>query len=45
VTVVAGAGVTINSRGAALATAGQFAVAGLKKVDAADTYTFTGDVA
>jgi hypothetical protein len=42
-TVVAGAGVTINSRGADLILAGQFAVAALKKV-AADTWTLTGDL-
>lgn len=41
--VAAGAGVTINSRGADLALAGQFAVAALKKV-AADTWTLTGDL-
>jgi hypothetical protein len=42
-TVVAGAGVTINSRGADLTLAGQFAVAALKKV-ATDTWTLAGDL-
>jgi len=41
--VAAAAGVTINSRGADLTLAGQFAVAALKKV-AADTWTLTGDL-
>ena len=41
---VAGApGVTINSRGADMTLAGQYAVAALKKVGA-DTWTLTGDL-
>lgn len=42
-TVVAGAGVTINSRGGDLTLAGQYAVAALKK-KATDTWTLTGDL-
>jgi len=41
--VVAGAGVTINSRGGDLVLAGQYAVAALKKV-ATDSWTLTGDL-
>jgi hypothetical protein len=41
--VAAGAGVTINSRGADLTLAGQYAVASIKKV-ATDTWTLTGDL-
>ena len=41
--VVAGAGVTINSRGGDMVLAGQYAVAALKKV-AADSWTLTGDL-
>lgn len=44
VTVAAGAGVTVNCRGGAVATAGQYAVAQLKKVDT-DVWTLLGDVA
>lgn len=44
VTVAAGAGVTVNSRGGIMTTAGQFAVAMLKKVGP-DTWTLTGDLA
>jgi hypothetical protein len=42
-TVAAGVGVTINVRGGDYTLAGQYAVAGLKKV-AADTWTLTGDL-
>jgi hypothetical protein len=42
-TVVAGTGTTINSRGADLTLAGQYAVAALKKV-ATNTWTLTGDL-
>lgn len=44
VTLTPGSGVTLHSRGALLATAGQYAVAQLKKV-ATDTWTVIGDVA
>lgn len=44
VTMTAGAGVTLNSRGGLVATAGQYAVAQIKKV-ATDTWTIIGDVA
>jgi hypothetical protein len=44
VTLTPGAGVTLNSRGALLATAGQYAVAQVKKV-ATNTWTVIGDVA
>ena len=44
VTAAAPAGVIINRRGAVSATAGQFAVATLKKVGA-DVWTLTGDLA
>lgn len=44
VTITAGAGVTLNSRGGLLATAGQYAVAQIKKV-ATNTWTVIGDVA
>jgi hypothetical protein len=44
VTPAAGAGVVINSRGAATATAGQFAPASLRYVGV-NTWTLTGDVA
>lgn len=44
VTIAPGSGVTLNSRGAALDTAGQYAVAQLKKV-ATDTWTVLGDLA
>jgi hypothetical protein len=44
VTLTPGAGVTINSRGGALGTAGQFAVGQIKKVGA-DVWTAIGDVA
>lgn len=43
VTVVAGAGVTINSRGGVFSTAGQYAVMQLKKVDT-DVWTVLGDI-
>lgn len=43
VTVAAGAGVTLNSRGADLTLAGQYAVGGVKKV-ATDTWTVWGDL-
>lgn len=43
VTVVSGAGVTVNSRGGIKTTAGQFAVAGLKQVDI-NIWTLTGDL-
>lgn len=42
-TVAAGSGVTINSRGTDLTLAGQYGVAALKKV-ATDTWTLTGDL-
>lgn len=44
VTLTPGSGVTLNSRGAALITAGQYAVGSIKKV-AADTWTVIGDMA
>jgi hypothetical protein len=44
VTLTPGAGVTLNSRGALLASAGQYAVAQVKKV-ATNTWTVIGDVA
>jgi Major tropism determinant N-terminal domain len=44
ITLTPGAGVTLNSRGALLATAGQYAVAQVKKV-ATNTWTVIGDVA
>lgn len=44
VTLAPAGGVTLNSRGGALASAGQFAVFQLKKV-AADEWTIVGDVA
>ena len=44
VTLTAGAGVTLNSRGALLATGGQYAVCQVKKV-ATNTWTVIGDVA
>lgn len=44
VTLTPGSGVTLHSRGALLATAGQYAVAQVKKV-ATDTWTVIGDVA
>jgi hypothetical protein len=44
VTVTPAAGVTINSRGGLMATAGQYAAAMLKKV-AADTWLLIGDLA
>jgi hypothetical protein len=44
VTVVPGAGVTVNSRGSVMTTAGRYAVAMLKKV-ATDTWLLTGDLA
>ena len=44
VTFTADAGVTLNSRGAVVATAGQFAVATIVKT-AANTFTLTGDLA
>ena len=44
VTPTGAAGVTINRRGAVSATAGQYAVATLKKVGT-DTWTLTGDLA
>jgi hypothetical protein len=44
VTPTPGAGVTINARGGATATAGQFAPASLRYVDV-NTWTFTGDIA
>lgn len=44
VTLTPGSGVTLNSRGALLALAGQYAVAQVKKV-ATDTWTVIGDVA
>jgi hypothetical protein len=43
-TVTAGAGVTIHSRGALVALAGQYAYATLVKV-ASDTWDLTGDIA
>ncbi|MBW8784653.1 MAG: hypothetical protein JF593_08440 [Novosphingobium sp.] len=42
-TVAPGSGVTINSRGADLTLAGQYAIAALKKV-ATDTWLLTGDL-
>jgi hypothetical protein len=44
VSPVGGSGVVINSRGGIFTTAGQFAVAALKKVGAT-TWTLTGDLA
>lgn len=44
VTIDPDSGVTINSRGGLLDTAGQYAIAGLKKV-ATNTWTLTGDIA
>lgn len=44
VTFTAGVGVTLHSRGALVATAGQYAVAQVKKV-ATNTWTIIGDVA
>lgn len=44
VTLAPGSGVTINSRGALLDLAGQYAVAGLRKM-ATDTWSLTGDIA
>ena len=44
VTVAAGAGVTINSRGSRLTTSGQYAIGGLRKT-AANTWILTGDLA
>lgn len=44
VTLTPGSGVTLNSRGALLGTAGQYAVAQVKKV-ATDVWTVIGDVA
>ena len=44
VTFTADSGVTINSRGAVVATAGQFSVASIIKT-AANTFTLTGDLA
>lgn len=44
VTLTAGSGVTLNSRGGLLATAGRYAVAQAKKV-ATNTWTVIGDVA
>lgn len=44
VTLTAGAGVTLRSRGTLVATAGQYAVAQVKKV-ATDIWTIIGDVA
>lgn len=41
--VAAGSGVTINSRGSDLTLAGQYSVAAIKKV-ATDTWTLTGDL-
>lgn len=43
VTLTPGSGVTINSRGGALVTAGQYAIAGLRKT-AANTWLATGDL-
>jgi hypothetical protein len=43
VTPTAAGGVTVNARGGAVGTAGQYAVASVKKV-ATDTWTFTGDI-
>jgi hypothetical protein len=43
ITLTPGAGVSLNSRSGLLATAGQYAVAQIKKV-AADTWTVIGDV-
>ncbi len=44
VTITAGAGVTLNSRGGLVASAGQYAIFGVKKV-ATDTWAVIGDVA
>jgi hypothetical protein len=44
ITITAGAGVTINSRGGLVASAGQFAVGQLKRT-ALNTWTLIGDVA
>ena len=44
VTVAAGAGVTLKSRGSLVALAGQEAVAGIRKI-ATDTWRLTGDIA
>lgn len=44
ITITAGVGVTLHSRGGFVATAGQYAVAQVKKV-ATDTWTIIGDVA
>ncbi len=44
VTITAGVGVTLRSRGSLVATGGQYAVAQIKKV-ATDTWTIIGDVA
>lgn len=44
VTITAGAGVTLNSRGGFVASAGQYAIFGVKKV-ATDTWAVIGDVA
>lgn len=43
ITLAAGAGVTLNGRGGALKLAGQYAVAGLRKV-ATNTWIATGDL-
>ena len=43
VTIAGASGVTVQSRGAALTTAGQFAIAGIKRV-AENVYRVTGDV-
>lgn len=43
VTIAPGSGVTLNSRGSLLSTAGQYAVATCVKVDT-DTWTVTGDL-
>lgn len=43
VTIAGASGVTVQSRGAALTTAGQFAIAGIKQV-AENVYRVTGDV-
>lgn len=44
VTVAAGSGVTVNSRGSRTTTTGQYAIAGLRKT-AANTWILTGDLA
>lgn len=44
VTIVAGDGVTLQSRGSLVALAGQFAVGGIRKV-ATNTWRLTGDLA